>query len=165
MSEPTPSFESASVTAWLVERSRADQKDLLDELVTTLSGAVPGTLVERSLLRRRVTAVRIPLGGFVYVLEKHADGSYQAVRQQVVRGVAVRSIPMEIEAFLSELGLALDAELRRTERGHAALEAFLRSESRSPLREQSFAGFSPQGALYGLRAGRWHPVVTFNDKG
>jgi hypothetical protein len=130
MSDPTPSLESASITAWLVKRSREDQKDLLDELVTALSGAVPGIVIDRSLLRRRITAVRIPLGGFVYVLEKHSERSFEAVRQQVVHGVAIRSVPMEIDAFLSELGLALDVELRRTEQGHAALQAFLNPESR-----------------------------------
>ncbi len=127
MSESTPSLESASITAWLVERSRADQKDLLDELVIMLSGAVPGVNVERSLLRRKITSVRIPLGTYEYVLDKRSDGSFAATRQQLVRGVAIRTIPMEIDAFLPELALALDVELRRTERGRAALESFLKS--------------------------------------
>jgi hypothetical protein len=34
---------------------------------------------------------------------------------------------MEIDAFLEELGLALDVELRRTDRGRKALEAWLNS--------------------------------------
>jgi hypothetical protein len=32
---------------------------------------------------------------------------------------------MEVDSFLEELGLALDVELRRTERGRAALRDFL----------------------------------------
>ncbi len=36
---------------------------------------------------------------------------------------------MEIDAFLAELGVALDAELRRTERGRDALRAWLDAAS------------------------------------
>lgn len=125
MSDPTPSFESASVAAWLVQKSRSDQRELLDELVATLSAAVPGIAVERSLLRRRIIEVRIPLTGHSYVLKMNSDSSFEATRQQIVRGVAVRTVPMEIDAFLAELGLALDVELRRTEKGRAALQEFL----------------------------------------
>jgi hypothetical protein len=124
MSDPTSSFEGASVAAWLVHRSRADQKELLDELVTTLTGVIPGVKVERSLLRRQITEVRLPLGGYAYVLKK-TDDSFEASRQQIVHGVAIRTIPMEIDTFLAELGVALDVELRRTEKGRAALQEFL----------------------------------------
>jgi hypothetical protein len=115
------------VVAWLVQRSRDDQKELLDELATTLSAAVPGVNVERSLLRRNITAVKLPLGAYTYVLKKNSNGSFEATRLQVVRGVTVRTTPMEIDAFLAELGLALDVELRRTENGRAALQTFLNS--------------------------------------
>lgn len=125
MSEPTPSFEGASVGAWLVQRSRTDQRELLDELVTTLAAAVPGVEVDRSLLRRQITAVRLPLGAYAYVLKKNSNGTFDSSRQQVVHGVVIRTVAMEIDAFLAELGLALDVELRRTEKGRAALQEFL----------------------------------------
>jgi hypothetical protein len=44
-----------------------------------------------------------------------------------VRGVVIRTDPMEIDEFLAELGAALDAELRRTEKGRAALHTWLNS--------------------------------------
>ena len=124
---PAPSSEGASVAAILAQRSREDRDALLDELVSLLSDVVPGVQVERALLRRHVTAVRLPLGGFVYTLKKTADGSFEALRQQMVRGVVVRNFPLEIDVFLAELGLALDVELRRTERGRDALRAWLGS--------------------------------------
>jgi hypothetical protein len=129
MSDPTPgaSSEGASVAAILAQRSREDRDALLDELVSMLSEVVPGVQVERALLRRNVTAVRLPLGGFVYTLKKASDGSFEALRQQMVRGVVVRNFPLEIDVFLAELGLALDVELRRTERGRDALRAWLGS--------------------------------------
>jgi hypothetical protein len=130
MTDPTPSFEGASVAAWLVQRSKTDQQELLDELATTLSAAVPGVDVERSLFRRQITSVRLPLGGYAYALRKDSKGIFEATRQQVVHGVVIRTVPMEIDTFLAELGLALDVELRRTEKGRAALQEFLNPGTR-----------------------------------
>ena len=127
MTDGAPSFESASVAAVLAQRSREDRTGLLDELVTMRSEIVPGAQVERALLRRHVTAIRLPLGGFVYVLKRSSNDSFEASRLQEVRGVVIRTDRMEIDAFLAELGLALDAELRRTERGRDALHAWLKS--------------------------------------
>lgn len=130
MSDSSQSFDDTSVAAILAQRSRADRKELLDELVSMLSAILPYVRVERSLIRRRVTAVRVPVGGHVYVLNRTADDSYETSRQQVVRGVAIRTVPMEIDAFLEDLGRAVDAELRRTENGRAALQKWLNSSER-----------------------------------
>lgn len=127
MQDPTPSFESASVAAILAQRSREDRDSLLDDLAALLS-EIPAVQVERALLRRHVTTIRLPIGGFVYVLKRGMHGAssaFEASRQQEVRGVVIRTDPMEIDAFLAELGPALDAELRRTERGRDALRAWL----------------------------------------
>ncbi|HEY4013954.1 MAG TPA: hypothetical protein VGM06_11495 [Polyangiaceae bacterium] len=125
MTDPAPSFENASVAALLARRCRQDRETLLDELVAVLSEVVPGVQVERTLLRRRITAVRLPMAGFVYVLKKSPRASFEATRQQEVRGVVLRTVPMEIDAFLEELGVAIDAELQRTEKGREALQAWL----------------------------------------
>ena len=126
MTDSTPSFENASVAALLAKRSREDRAALLDELVAMLSEVVPGVQVERALLRRNITSVRLPVGDFVYVLARSANDSFEASRQQEVRGVVIRTVPMSIDAFLAELGLALDVELRRTERGREALQEWLK---------------------------------------
>ena len=130
MTDSTPSFDETSVAAVLAQRSRADRKELLDDLVGLLSALVPGVRVERTLLTRRVTAIRMPLGGYLYVLKKSGEGSFEPSRQQEVRGVVVRTIPMEIEPFLAELGVAIDVELRRTEAGRQALEKWMKSSDR-----------------------------------
>ena len=130
MTDPTPSFESASVAALLAQRSREDRKALLEELVSVLSEIVPGVQVGRALLRRHVTSIRLPVGGFVYVLKQSSNESFEASRQQEVRGVVIRTIPMEIDSFLAELGLALDVELRRTDTGREALREWLNSTQR-----------------------------------
>ncbi len=127
MSQPPASWESTSVTAILARRSRDDLTDLLGELVGLLPGVMPAAQVRRSLLRRHVTEVRIPLTGAAYVLRRGAGGRYEASRQHEVRGVVIRTEPMEIDAFLAELGPAIDAELQRTERGRQALRDWLAS--------------------------------------
>lgn len=127
MTGPTSSFDSTSVAAILAQRNREDGAALLDDLVTMLSEIVPGVQVERALLRRHVTAIRLPLGGFIYLLKRSARDSFEASRLQEVRGVVIRTDPMEIDAFLADLGLALDVELRRTERGRDALHLWLHS--------------------------------------
>lgn len=129
MSDDTPSFDSVSVAAVLAQRSREDRAALLDDLVAMLSGIVPGVQVERALFRRNVTAIRLPVGDYVYVLRRSADDAFEAHRQQKVRGVVIRTDPLEIDAFLAELGLALDAELKRTERGRTALRAWFNSQA------------------------------------
>jgi hypothetical protein len=125
MADQTPSFDDVSVAAVLAQRAREDRNDLLDDLVAMLSGVVPNVQVERTLLKRRVRAIRLPLGDYTYALARGDRGSFEASRQQVVRGVAVRTQPLEIEEFLAELGVALDVELKRTERGRAALASWL----------------------------------------
>lgn len=129
MTGSTPNFESVSVAAILAQRSREDKSALLDDLVAMLSQVVPGVKVERGLLRRRVTAIRLPLGNAIYVLKRGATDAFEASRQQQVRGVVIRTDPLEIDAFLTELGNALDAELRRTERGRQAIQSWLNAEN------------------------------------
>jgi hypothetical protein len=126
MTDDTPSFESASIAAVLAQRSREDRRALLDELVVMLAEVVPGVKVERALLRRHVKSIQLPLGGFIYELQRRADDSFEASRLQEVRGVVIRRDRLEIDAFLTELGLALDVELRRTERGRDALREWLK---------------------------------------
>jgi hypothetical protein len=126
MTDGTPSFESASIAAVLAQRSREDRRALLDELVVMLAEVVPGVKVERALLRRHVKSIQLPLGGFIYQLQRRADDSFEASRLQEVRGVVIRRDRLEIDAFLAELGLALDVELRRTERGRDALREWLK---------------------------------------
>ena len=120
MTDPSPTWDSTSVAAVLARRSHEDVTELLAELVTMLAGLLPDARVKRSLLRREITSIRVPLGGYVYCLERQG-GRFAALRQQAVRGVVIRSDPMEIDAFLAELGTAVDAERERNDRWRAAL--------------------------------------------
>lgn len=127
MTDPTPNFDAVSVAAILAQRSREDRGALLDDLVVMLAEVVPGVQIERSLLRRRVTGIRLTVGNHIYALKRGSGETFEASRQQLVRGVVIRTDPMDIDAFLAALGDALDAELKHTERGRDAIRAWLRS--------------------------------------
>lgn len=125
MTDPNPSLESTTVAAILAQRSREDSSELLEDLVATLVETVPGARVDRALLTRKVKSVRVPLAGYVYELKRASNGAFEASRLQEVRGVVVRTVPMEVDAFLAEFGVALDEELRRTEQGRRSLQAWM----------------------------------------
>ena len=127
MTDQSPSWKSTSVAAVLARRSHDDVTALLGDLAGLLSEVVPGAQVRRTLLRRQITSVRLPLGGHVYLLRRRPDGAFEASRQHEVRGVIIRTDPMEVDTFLAELGNAIDAELRRSERGRDALRSWLDS--------------------------------------
>jgi hypothetical protein len=69
--------------------------------------------------------VHVPLGEFVYVMLRGANDSLDVSRRHQVRGVVIRTVPLEIGPFLDELGAALEVELRRTDAGRAALARWL----------------------------------------
>jgi hypothetical protein len=126
MTDDESASESASVAAILAQRSAEDRRELLDELVTMLAEVIPGVQVQRALLRRHVKSIRLPLNGYIYELKRNPNDTFEAKRLQEVRGVVIRGDPLEIDAFLAELGLALDVELKRTERGRDALRKWLK---------------------------------------
>ncbi len=129
MADSTSSWESTSVAAVLARRGREDVAELVGDLAAMLSAIVPGARVKRTLLRRQIASVRLPLGGNVYTLERRPDGGYATLRQQEVRGVVIRTDPLEVDAFLSELGAAIDAEVQRNERMRTALRSWLDTTS------------------------------------
>jgi hypothetical protein len=126
MTDPMPS-ELTSVAAVLAKRSRDDLGELIEDLIALLVGVMPDLEVKRSLFGRTMKSVRIPLSDRAFVLERTRGGSFEARRQQVVRGVAIRNDPLEIDTFIAELSVAIDSELRRSERGRLALESWLQS--------------------------------------
>jgi hypothetical protein len=111
---------------------RADTGDsaaFLEALATRLEGALPGQVeVERKGRlfggAKRVRRIGVRLGDAEYVLE--ADGGAVAARRRtVVRGIAVKSEELAVEAWIDALSADLLALARSSERGRAALERLL----------------------------------------
>ena len=111
---------------------RADSGDtaaFLEALATRLDGALPGQVeVERKgrLLggAKRVKRIAVRLGDAHYELE--ADGGALAARRRtVVRGIALKSEELGVDAWIDGLSADLLALAQRSEQGRLALERLL----------------------------------------
>jgi hypothetical protein len=124
---PASDWESLGVAGALLQRYQQDQQALLDQLAVFLESTLPHqTSVRRTLGvvgPRRTTGLSLEIGGMRYEL---ADAhGLQASRTRVVRGVAVRTEALPVEAWLTDMSAALSVELERTASGRAALERLL----------------------------------------
>lgn len=122
-------WESLGVTGSLLSRYEHDQQALLDQLAVFLESTLPRqTSVKRThgvLGPRRTTALSIELADQRYNLEHSDRSGLQASRTHVVRGVAVRTEPLSVAAWLAEVSGVLASELERTDSNRAALDRLL----------------------------------------
>ncbi len=111
---------------------RADTGDLrafVEALATKLEGAFGGQVrVERKGGRlggsKRVRRISLALGDDEYDLE-HDDGAVACRRRTVVRGIALKSEQLTLEAWIDAVSRALVETAQSTERGRIALEKLL----------------------------------------
>jgi hypothetical protein len=109
---------------------RADASDLrvyVEELARKLEQSFPGRCtVRRSGLlgKRPVRAIVVALGDGRYELE-YRDGSIVTRRSSVVRGIALNSDELELDAWIDSLASHVVDEAERSERGRLALENLL----------------------------------------
>jgi hypothetical protein len=111
---------------------RADASDtaaFLEALATRLEGALPGQVeVERKgrLLggAKRVRRIAVRLGDTHYEIEG-GGGGLTARRRSVVRGIALKSEDLGVDAWIDGLSADLLELARSSERGRAALERLI----------------------------------------
>jgi hypothetical protein len=111
---------------------RADASDtaaFLEALAARLQGALPGQVeVERKggLFGggKRVRRIAVRLGDSHYELEGD-HGALVARRRSVVRGIALKSEELGVDAWIEALSSDLLALARSSERGRLALERLL----------------------------------------
>jgi hypothetical protein len=111
---------------------RADAADLeafVEALAVKLEEALPGQVqVERrgGLLaaNKRVRRIEVTLGGQRYELE-YERGRVTGRRRSVVRGIALKTQELDLDAWIAELSKELLQESERSERGRQALARLL----------------------------------------
>ena len=111
---------------------RADASDtaaFLEALAARLEGALPGQVeVERKggLFGggKRVRRIAVRLGDSHYELEG-GHGALAARRRTVVRGIALKSEELGVDAWIEALSADLVALAQQSERGRLALERLL----------------------------------------
>ena len=112
---------------------RADASDLktfVEALATKLTGRFPltfGSSAKGGLLGggKRVQRISTLLGDEQFDLE-HEDGRVTCHRREVVRGIALKTQELDLEAWIEGLSTALVREAESTERGRQALERLLK---------------------------------------
>jgi len=113
----------------LLSRYQQDQQALVEQLATFLESSLPRQIEvrrTRGLVGPKHTVrLAVELGGMRYRLERGRGDAFEASRARVVRGVALRTDSLPIDAWLEELGVAIAAELERTASGRAALAKLL----------------------------------------
>jgi hypothetical protein len=111
---------------------RADATDLdafVEALAVKLDGALPGQVeVERKggLLggNKRVRRIEVALGDQRYELESER-GRVTCRRRSVVRGIALKTQELDLDAWIAALSQDLVEEAARSERGRQALARLL----------------------------------------
>jgi hypothetical protein len=111
---------------------RADATDtaaFLEALATRLEAALPGQVeVQRKGGffggGKRVRRIAVRLGDSHYEIEAEG-GTPVARRRNVVRGIALKSEDLDVDAWIEALSAELLALAQTSERGRAALERLL----------------------------------------
>jgi hypothetical protein len=112
---------------------RADATDLsafVEALAVKLEGALPGGVrVERrggGLFSRekRVRRISVSFDETRYDLERE-DGTLRTSRRNEVRGIVIKSEPLELDAWIEGLSRELAAQARESERARIALQRLL----------------------------------------
>ncbi|MBI3722136.1 MAG: hypothetical protein HY248_06240 [Fimbriimonas ginsengisoli] len=113
------------LAANLASRYAADQRGFFQYLVKTLELTIPDSVEpERKgglFSSKRVSAISLPLGDDLYRLEDGARGLVPS-RTHVVRGIKLKTETLSIDAWLAEVGAALEEEARSSQAARDALE-------------------------------------------
>ena len=108
---------------------RADATDLaafVEALAVKLEGALSGSVrVERRggvfSREKRVRRISVTLAETRYDLERD-DGSLRTSRSSEVRGIVIKSEPLDLDAWIEALSRHLSEQARESERARIALE-------------------------------------------
>jgi len=111
---------------------RADATDLnafVEALAVKLEGALPGrvTIARQGGLFSRSKGVReisVDMGDSRYSLVSNG-GRIETTRRNEVRGIAIKSEPLELDEWIAALSLELEAAARSSADGRQALERLL----------------------------------------
>ncbi|MEO7002873.1 MAG: hypothetical protein ABI068_13720 [Ktedonobacterales bacterium] len=112
---------------------RADAGDtgaFLNALAVKLAGALPQRVqVERGgglfSHQHPVRSLSVNLGDWVYLLAQDGIGGLSASRTHAVRGIALKSEPLDLDEWLDDLAAELATLAQHSAQDHAALQRLL----------------------------------------
>ncbi|CAN5555750.1 hypothetical protein BH11ARM2_BH11ARM2_38270 [soil metagenome] len=117
------------VAAAMAKEYAAEGRDFMPTLVRLLETALPDETVpiEKGgfLSKRTTVGVRLTLGDFTYEIDGREPGPLRVGRTHVVRGIALKSEPIDIDAWLAEVGAGIEARMRASSKTTTALNGLL----------------------------------------
>lgn len=115
------------VAAALGREYAADARAFLPFLARMLEGALPEetTVRTQGFFKKTIVGLGVDLGGTRYTLDDPGRGPLVAARTQVVRGIALKTEPLSMEACLAELEAALESRARENAHARKALAGML----------------------------------------
>lgn len=120
---------SIGVAAALAREYAEDGRAFVPVFADMLSKALPDEtepiMAGGFLSKKTVVGVRISLGDFRYEVDSSQKGPIKASRTHIVRGISLKSEPMEMSDWLAEVGAAIESHMHGNARAHAALSSLL----------------------------------------
>src|SRR2546421_2852940 len=127
--EDVDDLTGLGVSASLARLYAADQRGFVEQLALTLESALPGEEeVERKgglFSEKRIGGLRVPLGDYHYVLRIPQTGPISAERTKVIRGIKLKTEPIQMEEWLTAVADEMSAYAETNLNTRDALKALL----------------------------------------
>jgi hypothetical protein len=124
-----PKWETVGVAAAMLREHESDQAFLFDQFHGFLTAAMTEeltTIVSGGLLRKKqVTAFELSDGDWVYRLERSKSGRIVGSRKHVVRGITLKSEPIEVKEWIEGIAVILDERCRQSAETSKAVRELL----------------------------------------
>jgi hypothetical protein len=112
------------VAAALAQQYESDQRPLLQLLASSFEKAFPGQIKTQTkglFGGKHIVSLEVTLGDYVYTIEDPGRGSLVATRKKLVRGIALKTEPLPMQACLDELAQELEIRAKSSSETHRAL--------------------------------------------
>jgi len=126
MSDPfeEQSWVKMGVAGALAKEYEADQRALLQLLADSFEKVFPGKTQRKTkglFGAKHVVSLEVEVEGFIYTIEDPGNGSLVATKKKIVRGIALKTETVPMQACLAELAQALDERAQGSAETHKAL--------------------------------------------
>jgi hypothetical protein len=129
LSEPEDGLTSLGVAGSLARRYAEDQRDFADYLAAILESSLPGeSRIERKgglFSEKKIAAIQVHLGDFIYRLEMPPHGSLIPTRTKIVRGIKLNTMNMNMQKWLEALGAAISEYAGTSQEASEALQQLM----------------------------------------
>lgn len=121
------------VAAELAKKYNADQRAFMQSLALLLEGVLPNeTQCEQRggwFAKKTLCRVIVTMGEDRYTLEDPGHGALQASRTHIVRGIALKTEPLPVEEWITELSAVIDERAKTSQKAREALSRMVGSSA------------------------------------